>query len=372
MTMRLLLLPDAADATAIELTIDGDGGIVARRELPAAAPVPAPASPSEDAHLVIVPGTSVRALWLALPSRQPAQVEAAVRLALEDHVAGDPAQMHLAIDHAADPASPRCVLVVAHARMQAWLARCAALGIRVGTLLPDYLLLPQADEDTVHVAEWMGDTLVRGRRLAFSAEPALARTIIGERPQRQLGEGGAVEALFARAGAAGASPDLLQGAYARRDASPASRRRRLAVLAILALLSPALVSGAIALRHAAAAKMLQSQATELVAARQPHSRPASDPSTAIATLVSRATWPEILAQRVGVLFAAVADSPGTSLDSLSIERGGTLQAGMRHRDAAALDAIRTRIGDAGLDAVVLDSQPVGQQLRSELSVEERR
>lgn len=368
MTRRLLLLPGTTDAAAIELTVADDGRILARSEL--RAPAPMPASPAQGGHLVVVPGTAVRAVWLTLPSRHPAQVLAAARLALEDHISGDAASMHVAIDHAADPAVPRCVLVVAHDAMQDWLAHCAALGIRVDALLPDYLLLPPPDDDAVHVAHWRGQALVRGQRLAFSAEQTLAETVAGTAPQRHLGEGDAVERIFAQR-AALAAPDLVQGPYAQSNPGEASRRRRLTVLAILALLSPALVSGGVALRHAIAAKVLQSRATQLVAEHHPRQSRGAEPRAAVEALVSQATWPDTLAHRAGTLFAAIAQSPGTFLDNLTIERNQALQAGVQHRDAAALDAIRMQLGDAGLDAVVLDTQPVGQQWRSEISVEAR-
>jgi general secretion pathway protein L len=368
MTMRLLLLPDDDAGDAEELLLDGEGAIRARRTVRAGEPAASPPVPAT----VVVPGTLVRALWLVLPSRQPAQALAAARLALEDHVAGDPATMHLAIAQPADPAQPRMVLVVPHVAMQAWHAQCARFGIVADAMLPDYLLLRSPDDDGVHVAHWRGQLLVRGAALAFRAEAGLAGAIAGDRPRRAIDGDVPTEAVFARQ-AAQAAPDLLQGPYARRDRRAARRRRRLLLWAALALASPALVDGGIALRHALSAQWLHARAERLLAVQDPQwAARGGDVAGAALALVSRTTWPDTLAAHLDRLAMAVAQSPGTSLDALTLERDGRVQAGLRHGDAASLDAVRSRLGDAGLDAVVLDTQPLGDAWRSELSVEVRR
>src|SRR5690606_41088050 len=59
---------------------------------------------------------------------------------------------------------------------------------------------------------------------------------------------GEAEARFAAAAASEPPLDLLQYGHARHDPRARRRRRRLAVLAALALCSPVLVDGALALR----------------------------------------------------------------------------------------------------------------------------
>ncbi|TDK28686.1 hypothetical protein E2F46_02135 [Luteimonas aestuarii] len=365
--MRLVLLPNDPTGDALCLHIGADGSLLERRLLRADA---ASAGPRLRAR-VVVPGTEVRALWRTLPSRRADQAMAAARLALEDHVAGDLAAMHVALDPAADPAMPRCVLATTHASMQGWLAQCERLGITPEALLPDYLLLPPPDHDeALHVVHWQGEVLARGRTQAFRVEATLLAVVADADAMHALDATTTAEAIFARHAVA-ASPDLLQGPYARRDGPRTRLRRRVRVLAALALLSPALVDGALALRHAVAAQLLQSKATAVLATHGAGGSDSPDPATAAAALLSRTTWPDALASRMDLLSQAISHAPGARLDALTLERAAPALAGVQHPDSATLDAIRTRLGDSGLDAVVVDTQALGDGLRSELSLEVR-
>src|SRR5690606_27562989 len=243
---RLTLLARAPAQPSTCLRIDPSGRILARQPLlPGQAPPPPPGESVRE--VVAVPGESVRLLWLELPARHPAQALAAARLQLEDHVAGAVEGLHVAIAPAA--AGPRLLGAVEDATLRGWLQRCAQLGISPHAVVPDCLLLPEADDGTLLAAP-AGDMLaVRGPRLAFTAEPGLARAIAGARPLRML-EPGEAEARFAAAAAGEPPLDLLQYGHARRDPRARRRRRRLAVLAALALCSPVLVDGALALRYA--------------------------------------------------------------------------------------------------------------------------
>lgn len=363
--MDLVFLPDDPEGDATLLGLDGDGRVLARRVLHAQA---GPSAAAIRAR-VVVPGTRVHALWRSLPARQHAHALAAARLALEDHVAGDLATLHVVVEAAGDPSVPRCILAVAHATLQAWLAQCDRLGVVPEAMVPDFMLLPPPDDgDALRVAAWQGDMLVRGHARAFRIEPALLEVVADAQALRPVEPDIPVETLFARH-AASAAPDLLQGAYARRDGRQARRRRRLLLLAALVLASPALVDGGVALRHAVAAHSLQSRAEAILASRHPEWVAGTDPASAATALVSGAIWPDMQAWLLDKLAEAVSAVPGSRLDALSLARGGPAQVGVQHRDAATLDALRVHLADQGLDVRVLDTQPLGDGWRSELSIE---
>src|SRR5690606_7601148 len=253
-TTRLILLrrDPAHPATCLEL--DPRGRILSRRPLDPAHPAP----PGPAARTVVaVPGEAVRTLWLDLPAHNPVQALAAARILLQEHVAGDLDGLHIAIGPSGQ--GPRLLAVADDAQVHAWRQRAQALGVVPDALVPVQLLADAPADRPLQVLEHDGLWLVRGPQLALAAEPALAQRIIGTRGMRQVEDAAAVEALLA-AGAAAAIPggiDLLQYAHARpRDRAVSSRRRRLALLAALCLLSPLLLQGASALRHALGAHWL--------------------------------------------------------------------------------------------------------------------
>src|SRR5690606_1439241 len=141
------------------------------------------------------------------------------------------------------------------------------LGVVADVLVPDHLLPADAGGDVLQVLVHDGIWLVRGPQLAFAAEPDLARAIIGERGFVQVDDPAAVEALLAAAAPDPARLDLLQHLHARpRDPALSGHRRRLAVLAGLCLLSPLLLEGIPALRHACGAYRMEQRAEALAAA----------------------------------------------------------------------------------------------------------
>ncbi|RRN58567.1 type II secretion system protein GspL [Pseudoxanthomonas sp. SGNA-20] len=363
-TRLTLLARDPAQPSTC-LRIDPSGRILARQPLlPGQAPPPPPGESVRE--VVAVPGESVRLLWLELPARHPAQALAAARLQLEDHVAGAVEGLHVAIAPAA--AGPRLLGAVEDATLRGWLQRCAQLGISPHAVVPDCLLLPEADDGTLLAAP-AGDMLaVRGPRLAFTAEPGLARAIAGARPLRML-EPGEAEARFAAAAAGEPPLDLLQYGHARRDPRARRRRRRLAVLAALALCSPVLVDGALALRYALGAHWMQARADALAVQQVPALAASADPSAALHALHAELAAPAVLAQHSAALFGALPAVPGAQLDSYEFATATGVRAGLLHAGEQDLETLRERLAPAGLAPVPLESRPVDGGMRSLVGVE---
>lgn len=367
---RLIMLPRNPTLPVPCLDLDAQGHILAR---PFLDPAQAPAASPGVRHVVVVPGEAVRALWLDLPAHNPVQALAAARILLQDRIAADGDELHIAIGPATE-AAPVLVAVTDEARMREWLSRCQALGIAADTLVPDHLLLATPLESGLQVMLRDHHWQVRGPQLAFTAEPALARHIVGEQAYDLVDDPAAVEALTV---AAIMDPpreqlDLLQYAYARRrDGTPPRRWRRIALLAALCLLSPLLLLGTQTLRHALGARWLEHRADALAAAQWPQAADA-DPSAELHALHQRRAAPARLAVQATALFQAMDRLPGTRLDSLEYDPAGGLRAGLLHADEAALDALFQQLAAAGMNLQPLDSQAVEGGLRTQVVLEQAR
>lgn len=341
MSTRLILLPAAADAPLHWLLPRSDGhhaqGIV-DTTLPDAART-----------VLVVPGVDVRLFWLELPAGNPAQVLAAARLALADHVAEDPATLHLAFG-AAIAGTPRLVAAVERSRMQDWLARASSLGITPDLVVPDCLLLPEPDDGSTHAVAWDGRWLLRGTRLAASVEPDLAPLLTGLPDLKPDGD-----ALHSFA----TTPpplDLLQYAFAPQRATAAAPRwRRLLWLAAAVLLSPLLLVLAEALRYEIGARLLHGRATDAVAA-QLGGTVDGDPLQALES--ARQQGGSALARSGDALARALAASPGLRLERFEYNEGAPVRIHVQHPDADALATLQRQLQAAGMrPAVVGGSSP---------------
>lgn len=362
---RLVLLSRDPARPVPCLLLDAHGQVLSRQCLDPEHP----AAPDPAVRTVVaVPGEAVRSLWLELPACTPVQALAAARILLQEHLAGGADGLHIALAPPGD--GPRLLGTTDNARMQEWGQRCQALGVVPDTMVPDHLLVdPVADgvQVLVHDGAW----LVRGPQLAFAAEPGLARAILGERGFGQVDDPAAVEALLAAAAAAPdpARLDLLQHAHARpRDPAMPGRRRRLAVLAGLCLLSPLLLEGIPALRHAYGAYRMEQRAEALAAAVM------TDATSGNATAALRAhhrerAAPVALALQAAALSAALEPLPQARLDSLEYNRDAGLRAGLVHAGEADLEALRSRLAAAGFTLSAQPGEPVDGGLRTPVMLE---
>jgi general secretion pathway protein L len=89
---------------------------------------------------LLVPATDCLLTRARVPSRNRQRVLKAVPYALEEQLAGTIDELHFALGTPRDEEYP--VAVVAQARMDAWLAACAAAGLQPEAVLPEQLALP--------------------------------------------------------------------------------------------------------------------------------------------------------------------------------------------------------------------------------------
>ncbi|MGH8084938.1 MAG: type II secretion system protein GspL [Lysobacter sp.] len=352
-TTLLLLLPATPGAAATCFHLDGGGRTIDRRTVEAGAPLAATATQSPARQVLAVPGIECVSTWLELPARNPVQALAAARVLVADHVAGPVDTLHLAIAPGADDRS-RQVVAVESATMQAWLDQAAAFGMIPDVVAPMPMLLAPVEEAAtgepgdVVIADIDGHWLVRGEKLAFAAEPALADQVIGERPRRIL-TGAETEAAFT-ANALSPPIDLLQHAFARqpahREGWPAYRRA--AVLAAVLVVSPLVLLAAQAVRHEVAARNLQAQANALSRTVMPTLGEDADPLPPIRARLAGLQAGDVFADAAAALLAAVAATDGVELDALSYT-DGELQATLVVPAPAALERIRSALAKAGLE-----------------------
>ena len=193
MTNRILFLPAESAAEAICLDVDDVGHVLSRSALRPGAPAPMPPAART---VMVVPGGAVRIDRLELRAHSPAHAQAAARALLATRLAL-PGEPHVVLDADAT-ATVRTVAAVEPGLLRGWLVQAAALGLHPDAAVPEQLLLPDpADAGTVHLLVAGDRWLARGDGLAFSAPPALAAQVLGDRPLARIE--GDIESLARRA-----------------------------------------------------------------------------------------------------------------------------------------------------------------------------
>lgn len=96
--------------------------------------------------IVLVPATDLRLCSVNIPARQPAKILQAAPYALEEQLAEDVDALHFALGPRQADGS-HVIAVVAHARMEQWLAPLRELGLRPQAVLPDLLCLPAVEPE---------------------------------------------------------------------------------------------------------------------------------------------------------------------------------------------------------------------------------
>jgi general secretion pathway protein L len=137
-------LHSAADAAAREpaewLTIDSSGA--RRGNVQSGTVADAVAHAAGRRLIVLVPGTDALLAEPVLPLKSGAKLAQVVPFALEEHLAADVEDLHFAVGkREGRPGTP--VTVVAHARMDAWLAAFAEAGAQPDAIYPETAALPE-------------------------------------------------------------------------------------------------------------------------------------------------------------------------------------------------------------------------------------
>jgi len=345
--LRLILLP-RTEGAPIPYRIVVDGRIARRGVLDRAQP-----GDADLPTLVAVPGEDAVCRWLALPGGRAVQAAAAARFLLDEELAAPRDSLHVAVG-APEPDGQRLAVVVDRVRMQSWIDRLSALGIRVLAIVPDHLLLPEPPGDeVVYAAVDVAMAAVRGRRLAITGEEALLAVVAGERGRRLVPDD--ADAMMA-AGAASPLIDLRQG-----DFAPAGERGRRAganrgaVLAALVLLSLLAVPAVEATRHTLAARAAEAEAEALAG-------PGSGVAAArLQARLDRLQAAERFPATAAALFTAVESIDGMELQGMLYDSEGALRVSVAHLNYSDTELFRTRVARDGL--AVEESSAVAEEGR---------
>ncbi len=315
------------------------------------APEPGFSLASDCPVVLAVPGEDALVRWLALPARRDVQAAAAAVLMLEDELAAPRDRLHVALGPA-EPDGLRAVVVVDPERMQGWLDDAAALGIVPDVVIPDCLLLPEPEGESVLAARVGGAVAVRGRRLALTCEPDLLALVMRGRTWLEV-EAAETSRLFAL-GAGQPLLNLRQGAFApvrsgpRRPAiAPAAL---VAAVALLALAVPAVE----AFRHDQAARKAESAVEALggvEALRDRHMR-----------VVARARF----AGSAAAVFAAVEQLEGMELQSLLYGEDGSFRVSALHTNYSDVELLRTALARSGFALQETNTTPEDGRVLSDL------
>lgn len=363
MSTLLIIAPPDPDAVLRCLRVDAGGAILGRLDADRTRPLPASFLDGVARTVLAVPGTDVRTLWLDLPGHSPLQALASAHQLLESHASGPLDAQHVALDVHRE-GQLRLVGVVGRQAMHDWLQRCAAIGVVPDMMVPDHLLLPApTGADEVNVVADGDRWLARSATLAFSAEAALARQLLEPHRMRVEADAASLDRVLARGAAAEpAALNLMQFEFApvaTPRTTPTSRR--LAMLALAVLLSPAVLLAAQSLRYELAASSLERDAREAAGSIGPA-------NVAGASMVAS---PAAHARARNALFEAISRSPGLRLQALRYSAGAVLEADLVHATADQLQPFGDALLQSGFVVEAGASVGEGSELRTSIRLEPR-
>lgn len=360
---RLIIL--FADPERLPEVLEAQGGEVLRYDVMR----PGEADGWAPAHTILVtPGADVVARWLELPDASDAQARSAAGFMLGETLAAAPERQHIAVGPRGE--GPRLTAIVDAPRLQGWLDRAAALGVKPDMVTPDHLILPPAGDRLVGVR--FGPLLaVRGHDLALSGEPDLLAAVLGPRtptPANPLESA----ALLAR-GAEAPAINLLQGPFAPGgERSEGGGWKRAAILAALLVISPLLIAGAQIARNTGGAMGLEDRADRRAVAMVPSLRGQKDPaSKALAQLEARRAADRFL-ELSAATFQVVQASGPVRMETLVYGEDGALRISVAYVNYSDLDTLKAAAAQAGLDMIEDSTVTEGGRISTDLIVRSAR
>lgn len=304
--------------------------------------------------LLVAPGCDVSARWIQIEARSEAQARAAALFALEDQLGGPKEGLHLALGPAIE-GGHRLVLITAQQLIAAWLGGARQRGFEARGLVPDYLLLPEPETDSALGLKFGALLAVRARKLAFSAEPPLARQVLGVRPLRVVEDPAQAQTLLARIALAPLEIDLLQAQFARKaqrenpNAIGPSRMAIIGMIAALALIAP-LPDVAAGIRYHVAAQAANQRAAALAKQIAPGAPSSLDPVSLVRARLQTGAAPKVagFAAISANLFAALEQASNVQLDSLAYAPDGDLRATLNYGAFGDIEQLRAALAATGL------------------------
>ncbi|AAK22168.1 type II secretion system protein GspL [Caulobacter vibrioides] len=356
--LSLLILPAAPDEPAQLLQ---DYGLsVTRRTL-----APDERLDEVGAVILVAPGEEVVARWMDLPMGSAAQARSAAAFRLEDEVALGAEDLHIAVGEA-DAAGRTLVVWTARDKLQAWLDMAQTHGLAPQAVIPDYLLLPEAEDGVLTVGRLGARLALREPSKALSADADLAALLFENREHRYLA-GKELDAQLIT-GARAPVINLLQGRFAVRTTGGRGGLRRLAILTAAAVLSPLLLMIAQIAHDQWTARALERQATKLAVSLAPQ---ASRYEDAVGYALSRLAASQS-GQGFGDLSASylsmVESTPGVTLDTLVYGEEGAIRSTIVYNNYSDMDQLRLGAKRLGLELTEQSTASEGGRISSDLII----
>ena len=361
MSTRTLLVFVGRRPEAAPTFILSDAGRILQRGVLQVGQIP----PLDGARVVVVvPGEHTTARWLSLPPSRDREARTAARLLLEEHLAASD-DLHVAVGPYED--GRRLAVAVSRSALQAWRTEAMLHGLETDVFVPDMLLAPAPQDDTLAIASLDGMTLVFGRDLALTSDPDAAELMIEGRPVHRLSDAER-EAAFLR-GLERPRINLLQGDAPGRGAIRPRDFRLAAVLAAALLLSPLIITLAQTIRHEAAAAVLMAKAKRQVAAALPAGTAVTDPAAQLDERLAQLTrGTNGFAAQAAALYAALEGLDGAQLESLIFTPDGTLRIAMSHDNYSDVEQLRVALRRSDLALREEGSRTEGERLITDLIV----
>jgi len=360
---RIVLIPPTAAMPAPFLVVDPHGRVLQRGSLALE-----DADPRLDLRTVaIAPGADVLVRWLDLPVGGAAQLRAAARWMLKEHLAADPERLAVALGAPVADGGPRLVAAVSANLLEAWVDYLRALGVEPAAVVPDCLTPPAPDaEGTLNAIRFGGDIAMRGAAFAASVQADLAETVAAGRSISLIESQDAVEERLALS--ALRPPVDLLSAVARPRAASRGGWRLAAGLAAAVLISPLVITAVAAARDSVAADRADRQARALIAEHLPQAAEAEDPVAEVRRRLAVALPPGGVVAGSAALFAAVEQVDGAELDGLSADSEQGLRATLSYPAFQDLDAVRAAVEGLGLSLSDTSTVEDGGRVVSEVVV----
>jgi len=354
--LRLLILPPESGVRP-EL-IEADGDAVSRR--------PVDIDERLDVAAVLVaPGADTVARWMDLPVGSPAQARSAAAFRIEDEVALGGEDLHIAVG-GLDDAGRTLVVWTARAKLKAWLDTASAHGVSPEAVIPDYLLLPEDGAGQLVVAPFGERLGLREPGRAFNVEPDLAALLAEDRPHRYI-PAAELDPLLV-AGAQSPAINLLQGQFAIRRGPPAQRRKRLAILAAVAVISPLILVLAQIAHDQLTARALEKQARSLAVSMVPQASRYEDPAAFALARFTAAQGRQGFGDLAASYLTMVRSAPGVTLDTLVYGEDGAIRSAIAYSNYSDMDQLRDAARKAGLQLTEQSTVTEGARITSDLIV----
>ena len=344
---RLILIPSLASEPAPFMVIAQDGSVLQRGVMPLD-PVD---RPLVMRTVAVAPGADVLVRWVNVPAGSDVQMRTAVLWALRDQLAAAPDRLEVALG-AASAGEDRLAVVFNASLRQVWLDYCDALGVAVDVLLPDMLAVPAplADGNVVAVS-FPPNFALRGHGMAATVQPDMVDLLTEGRSLVILDKAEDIERLMIEASLWPAI-NLVE----RRRVSAGGSWTRVMALAGILVLTPLILTLAMAARDDIMARRMQDQTRATLTRAAPDLAASPDPEAALERRLATAPAGGVTGV-AAALFAAVEGVEGAELDSFTADPQGGVRATVSYPAYQDLDTLKRAVASAGLvmdDASTVD------------------